>query len=310
MNDTIRVGLVGCGRWGRNILRDLLLLGCTVEIADPDSNSRRGALEQGAAAAVPSPDQWRLGDFDGFVVAVPIPLHGAIVNQLLAGGKPVYCEKPLTDDAAQAHDIAAHGSDRVFVMHKWRYHPGIEAIAALAQDATFGRVREIVTRRLQWTPPHDRADAIWTLAPHDLSIVVGILGHMPGAIAATGQSDANGRPRSLIGLLCDKDGPSVAIHVAANWPRTERSVCVAFESAIALMDDPLADHIRIFRNRGGALGDEERYAVSTEYPLLRELRAFTEHIRGGPPPKTTAAEGALVVATIERLRSLAGIDRD
>jgi predicted dehydrogenase len=241
------------------------------------------------------------------VVAAPTALHGALVNQLLTADKPVYCEKPLTSDAAAARGIAARGSDRVFVMHKWRYHPGIEAMAALARAGAYGPVREIHTRRLQWTPDEE-ADAIWTLAPHDLSIVYAILGRLPRAIAATGEGGDEGRARSLVGLLRDEGGPGVVIHVAANWPHTERSVCVVFKGAAVVMDDPLADHIKIFRNGTGKPGTEERQAVSTEYPLLRELRAFTDHIGGGPPPKTTAAEGVLVVEAIERLRRLAGIN--
>src|SRR5262245_47248432 len=86
-----RVGLVGCGRWGRNILRDLASLGARVVVADPSEPARRAAIAGGALAAVPAADE--LPEVDGLVVATPASTHAAVIEPLLPRGVPVFVEK-------------------------------------------------------------------------------------------------------------------------------------------------------------------------------------------------------------------------
>ncbi len=309
MTDRLRVGLVGCGRWGKNILRDLRGLGCRVDVADPDAAMRAAALDHGAASAVDHVDRLD-SPCDAYVVAAWTTQHGRLVDRLLETGKPIFCEKPLTDDPEHADRIAEQASERVFVMHKWRYHPGVEKLAEMAASGEHGAVRQVATRRLQWTTPHGDADAIWTLTPHDLSMIYGLLGHMPEPRAAAGVVDADGQARGLFGILGET--PSAVVHVAANWPRVERVVSVVYDGGVGVMDDPLADHVKFYPGSGGqayakAPEAERALPVSTEFPLLRELRAFVEHVEGGPPPPTGAAEGALIVRTLAKLRALGGL---
>lgn len=311
MTSALKIGLAGCGRWGRNILRDLLSLGCAVDVADPDAAARAMAIERGAASVVGDVSEWR-GGHDGYVVAAWTTQHAPVVLQLAQTGRPIFCEKPLTSDPAAADRIVSLAGDRVFVMHKWRYHPGVEAIAGFARSGEFGSVRQIVTRRLQWTTPHGDVDAVWSLTPHDLSMIYAILGYMPEPVAATGTSDPQGAARSIVGILGDGREAGAIVHVAANWPTVERLVSVVFEDAVAVLDDPVGDHVKLYPGRGGqafakAPDEERRITVSTEFPLLRELRIFLRHIEGGPAPMTDAAEGALVVRTLARLRALAGL---
>ncbi len=309
MNNRPRIGLVGCGRWGRHILRDLISLGCDVDVADPDPAARELALSGRARKVVDHVDGFK-DDYSGYIIAAWTTQHGQLIERLAQRGQPIFCEKPLTCDADQADRVAEMTDGRLFVMHKWRYHPGVQALSELAQSGEHGAVKQILTRRLQWTTPHGDVDAIWSLAPHDLSMVYGILGFMPKPRAATGVIDPDGNARSLIGILGDDSTVSAVVHVAANWPTVERVVSVVFEEAVAVLDDPLSDHIKLYRGHGGqayakAPDEEHRITVSKEFPLLRELRLFIDYLSGGPPPMTDAIEGALIVRTLARLRALA-----
>lgn len=309
-HDQTRIGLIGCGRWGRNILRDLQALGCVVDVVDPDQDARAQALERGAKSAIDHVADLA-NDHDGYVIAAWTTQHAPLIFNLIERGRPIFCEKPMTCDAADAEKIATSDS-AVFVMHKWRYHPGVEALTQLASAGIYGAVTQINTRRLQWTTPHSDVDAIWSLTPHDLSMIYGILGHMPEPKAAAGVTDSDGTARSLVGIMGNSSEPQAVLHVAANWPTVERAVTVVFEEAVAVLHDPLADHIKLYHGRGGqyyARAPEmvHEISISTEYPLLRELRVFIEYLHGGPPPPTTAIEGALIVQTLAKLRSLAGL---
>ncbi len=176
------IGLAGCGNWGRFILRDLKSLGCRVTVAARSTRSRAFAAEFGADHVVPSIGELPSGA-DGFVVATPTAFHHEAVSALLAFGRPVFVEKPLTNDLDSARDLESRATGRIFVMDKWRYHPGVEALRDLARSQELGPVRYIQTLRLGWSNPHE-VDASWILLPHDLAITLEILGYIPDPVSA------------------------------------------------------------------------------------------------------------------------------
>lgn len=298
----MRIGLVGCGYWGRNILRDLRVLGCEVDVAEPGS----AYPIEGARVVAPGLEALDPG-LDGYVVATPAPTHAAVITALAARGKPIFCEKPLTTDPAAARDLARALGGQLFVMHKWAYHGGVQALAALARGGELGPVQGVFTRRLQWGKPAAAADAVWELAVHDLTILQAILGELPPVAAAR----AVLRGDQMEGIVATLgDAPFGHLEVSACWPGTERKVRVMFRDGLALLDDPLADHIAVVRGAAppGERHDPEtveRRPIDTEWPLIKELRVFVEHLAGGPPPPTDGRAGAAVVEALQALRAAA-----
>lgn len=295
-----RIALVGCGRWGRHILRDLLELGSAVVVADPADAARAHARAAGAVTVVREANG--LPNVDGAIVATPTVTHAAVLDGLLQRGVPIFCEKPLTADAASAADLAARGRERLFVMDKWRYHPGIEALRDLAGTGELGPVRSLRTTRIGWANPHVNVDATWILAPHDLSIAIEILGRLPEPRAAVGEW-LGGHVVSLLGLL--GNDPWVALNVSVATQETRREVRLQCRDGIAVLADAYCEHIQIVR-RGAPV---EYRPIASDPPLRREIGAFLAHLAGGPPPKSSAADGAAVVSALARLRGLAGFDR-
>jgi predicted dehydrogenase len=138
------------------------------------------------------------------------------------------------------------------------------------------------------------------LAPHDLAIALEILGELPeprAAVADIGEGGLEG----LVGLLGER--PWQRLEVSVRSPERRREVVLVCEQGVAVLGDGYSDHVLV--RRDGA-EEPERRQISNELPLLRELRAFVEHLGGGPPPRSSAAEGALVVRRIAELRALAG----
>jgi predicted dehydrogenase len=120
----------------------------------------------------------------------------------------------------------------------------------------------------------------------------------------------HGGHSSLIAVLENADGgPRVVVEVSAHHPASRRAVIVIGSKGSAQLADSNEDHILLARGSPGLDAERpEQVAVSNAMPLQRELAAFVAHLRGGPPPRSTAAEGLLVVERIASLRSLAGID--
>ena len=304
MRTGIRVGLVGCGRWGRFILRDLVALGSEVTVAARSAAGRAAALEAGAADVVGTVSD--LLEIEGIVVATPTQTHAALVERALEHGVPVFVEKPLTDDLAAADRLAEAAPDRLFVMDKWRYHPGVELLAALARDRELGRVVGLRTSRLGWGNPHE-VDASWILVPHELSIGLEILAQPPVPRSAVADA-VDGYVVGLLGLV--GVDPWHALEVSTRYAQRRREVRLVCEEGVAVLADADSDHIQIFRRTDPGeqtTPEPEVRPISTELPLLRELLAFLEHLDGGPPPRSSAAEGAATVRAITELRGLAGL---
>jgi predicted dehydrogenase len=295
------VGLVGCGRWGRHILRDLVALDCEVPVLARSQASIARATEGGAATIVG--DVGELPELDAAVVATTTSTHAEVVERLLAREVPIFCEKPLTDDAEAADRLAASAPDLLFVMDKWRYHPGIVELAAIARDGRLGAVSGLTTTRLGWGIPHDDVDAAWVLAPHDLAIALEVLGTLLRPQSAVGQI-VDG---SVVSLRAHLDGAAAwhAFEVSGVSPVRERRVELQCADGVAVLAGAWDEHVSVFRT-GTSEPEETRIETPGELPLLAQLRVFVEHVGGGPRPKSSAAEGAAIVSTLAELRRLAG----
>jgi predicted dehydrogenase len=296
------IGLIGCGSWGRHILRDLKALGCTVPVVARSPGSAARATAGGADRVVAELDA--LGAVDGVVVATPTATHFAIVGALLTRGVPVYCEKPLCADPAQARALAAQADGRLFVMDKWRYHHGIEALGAIVRTGELGAPRGLVSVREQWGSPHLDVDSLWIHLPHDLAITREVLGHLPPARSAVAER-IGGAAVGLHGLLGDDPWAMVTHSAAATTAR--RSVRLVCDDGTATLADGYDDAILVARGIPRRGAEPERRPVDPEWPLLRELRAFVEHVRGGPPPRSSAAEHVEIVERLAELRAIAGL---
>lgn len=298
------IGLVGCGRWGKLILRDLKTLGCGVAVVAVAEASRKNAEQAGADTIVG--DLASLPDAAGYIVASPTVTHAAVIEALLERGRPIFTEKPMTSDLDAAKILAVRGEGRLFVMDKWRYHPGVEKLAEIARSGSLGRVTGLDTRRLGWGNPHDDVDSIWILAPHDLSMAIEILGRIPtprSAVVTRWKGEISG----MKALLRDEEIWH-ALEVSSSHPVSRRSARLECEDGIAILSDSYETRIEVYRRGWHPDQPVESIPISNAMPLLRELEAFIAFIGGGPPPRSSAADGLAGVEAIHQLRLLAGIE--
>lgn len=300
MPRSLTLALIGYGRWGRNILRDLVALGHRVIVATCRDEDRQAARDAGAWQVTASASP--IADVDGAIVATPTASHAEVVDSLLDRVPAVFVEKPLTLDPRSARRLVERGTGRLFVMDKWRYHPAVEELARIARVGELGRPVALHTTRIDWGSPHQDVDPTWILTPHDLSIGLEILGFVPTPVAAHAER-INGQVVGLVGTLGNSPGPWQHVEVSTRSPVCRREVRLLCEGGSAALTGGLDDVVRIVREDGS----REDRPVSNEWPLRRELLAFTGFLNGGPPPRSSAAEGLAAVEAIAELRRLAGI---
>lgn len=296
------IGLVGVGNWGKLILRDLVSLGCEVHAVAVSKSSIANAQEFGAASIVSSIAE--LPELDAAVAAPIVTRHAEVVLALGdAQPGPIYCEKPLTADSLEADRLVDALGDRLFVMDKWRYQAGVLELARIAKSGQIGEVQSITLRRVSTRNPHPDVNTAWTHMPHDLSIALEILGEIPPVTHAV-EEVVNDRVVGLRTTL-GKD-PWVAVEVSDGALESHRELRVVGSTGIAILAGGWSEEVIVRRFDGQ---DDEVIPAKGELPLLAELRAFVEHVNGGPAPKSSAVEGALNVRRIEEALAMAGSER-
>jgi predicted dehydrogenase len=297
-----RVGLAGCGRWGRHILRDLVALGCDVPVVARSDESRERAREGGAETV--GGDIASLGAVDGVVIATPTSTHAGVVAEALELDVPVFVEKPLTADVASARRLADAAPNRLFVMDKWRYHPGVRELARIAQSGELGPVVGIHARRVALGSPHGDVNTVWIHAPHDLAIALEVLGEVPEPRHVVPEL-VGGKLAGLTAILGET--PWVVIEVSELAPGHRRELRLVCEQGVAQLDGGYAEHVLV--GHAGRIEEDamERRPIAGELPLLAELRAFVEHLEGGPPPQSSAAEGVAIVERVAETIALAEV---
>lgn len=296
------IGLVGVGNWGKLILRDLVSLGCEVHAVAVSKSSVSNAQEFGAASIVSSISE--LPELDAAVAAPIVTRHAEVVLALgEAQPGPIFCEKPLTADSAEADRLVEALGERLFVMDKWRYQAGVLELARLASSGELGDLQSISLRRVATRNPHPDVNTVWTHMPHDLSIALEILGEIPPVTHAV-EEVVNDQVHGLRATL--GTDPWVAVEISDGAAESHREIRVVGSSGIAILAGGWSEEVIVRRFDGQ---DDELISAKGELPLLAELRAFVEHVDGGAAPRSSAAEGALVVRRIEEALALAGSER-
>jgi predicted dehydrogenase len=301
---SVRILQWGCGAWGANVLRDLRELGADVTVLARSEHTAQLARKGGAQVVGRLEDA---GKVEGVVIVTPAPHHAEAIRHSAPLGCPIFCEKPLVTDSADETALVELCGERLFAMHKWRWHPGIERLEQLAAEGALGEVAGVRSTRLDWGSFHSGVDALDTALSHDLSIGFGILGSIPPVAAARGTSDPRvprGWAEASI-LFAGPTGPRFAVEVSSVSAFPLRRVEITGTLGSAVLAKPEAEAIELLIH-GGDLErppSRERLPLEREWPLLRELRDFVAHCSGGPAPRATAAEGFAVVRAIADVRA-------
>lgn len=297
------LGLVGCGIWGQNILRDLKGLGHEVWVAEPSNEGRAAA---GRADGIVSCLE-DLPRVDGLIVATPASTHATVVSAAVARGVPILCEKPLTTSVAEARRLVALAGAKLFTGHVWCYHPGVEALAEISRSGELGPVQGLRSTRTNWASPRRDVDSVWNLAPHDVALAQFILGEIPPPRFAHAEL-IDDRCVGMIAVMGTR--PWAVFEVSNRFREKRREVRLHCRDGVAVLPDADSGSIEITRNGAGLKPAVEVRPVSRESALTRELAAFCAHLGGGPAPRATGAHGLAVVETLATLRRLAGLDTD
>jgi len=306
---SIGVAVLGAGHWGRNLIRNFHALGALRAVCDIDP--RLGAdVEQAYPGVAFVDDPARLDavpGIDAVALASPAVHHAAQARRFLAAGKHVYVEKPLALTVPDGEAVvaeAARAGRVLMVGHLLRYHPAVEALSGLIEAGALGQIRYAYSNRLNIGRIRTEENILWSFAPHDISVLLHLLGEEPSEVRCSGSSHLNADVADV--TLSDLSFPSgVRAHIFVSWlhPFKEQRLVVVGSEKMAVFDDNAAHKLVLYPHRVewkerrpvAVRGEGEPVAIDPEEPLRRECRHFLDCAASGKAPLTDGAEGLRVL---------------
>ncbi|ARP63821.1 Gfo/Idh/MocA family oxidoreductase [Mesorhizobium sp. M7A.F.Ca.CA.001.09.2.1] len=303
-----RIAVLGCGYWGSNHIRTLKALGALHAVSDTNRARAEGFASEQDCLAI-EPDQLFVrDDIDAIVMALPPQFHADLAVRAVESGKDVLVEKPIALTVADAERAvqAAKDNGRVFMVgHVLRFHPAFETLKGLIDKGELGEVRYIHSHRLGLGKFHTENDALWDLAPHDLSMILAITGTEP--------IEVRGEGAALLDNLSDfahlhmrfPNGLRSHLFTSRLNPYRERRLTVVGTKAMAVFDDvePWERKLAVYRHavwqdsgQWAFTTNEPSYvAVAQGMPLTRELEHFIQCIETRAEPRTSGEEAIRVL---------------
>lgn len=308
MTELPRIAVLGCGYWGRNHARTLQSLGVLEAVSDHHAAHAADFSEAFGARVVEPEALFDDPAVDAIVLALPPHHHAENALKAIAAGKHVLVEKPIAldvEDGARIVDAAKQAGVVAMTGHVLRFHPAFEGLMQLVADGELGDIRYIHSHRVGLGKFHAENDALWDIAPHDLSLILALTGEEPSAIRGEGSAVLN--QLSDFAHLHMEFPSGIRSHVFTSRlnPYRERRLTVIGSKAMAVFDDVVAwpRKLAIYRHR---LWEDERgwqsemvepdyVAIAEDMPLTRELSHFVDCIVTGRSPLTPVSEGLSVI---------------
>jgi len=304
-----RVAVIGCGYWGRNLVRNFHELGSLSAICDVNSSVAKELASQYGVKSCSTLDEiLALTDIHAIVIAAPAAQHYHIAKRAMVAGKDVFVEKPLAlrlDEGEELVDLASRLHRIIMVGHLLQYHPAILELRRLLQAGELGRVNYVYSSRLNFGKLRTEENILWSFAPHDISAILYLLNEQPQSVSSEGASYLNHSISDV--TLTNLDFASGAkAHIFVSWlhPFKEQKLVVVGDRKMAVFNDTepirklvLYPHQVDWVNRVPVARKAEGVDVpiSAEEPLRTECQHFIDSVRSRSTPRTDGQNGIAVL---------------
>lgn len=319
-----RIALIGCGRWGRNLARVLARLGCLEVIIDPAVERLEPYAKELGARVVSDLDAAFTNRVDAVVIAAPAVDHARLARRALEAGKPVFVEKPLALELDEAEALATLAQERgltLMVGHLLQYHPAFVTLKAMVQAGEIGELRHMTSHRLNPGAIRTEENALWSMAPHDFSMILALAGSEPSAVSALAVRVVDPHVPDQYFVQLAFEG-SVTAQANVSWlsPYKEHKLTVLGTKGALVFEDTAADPARklvIYRDYVDRASGTPQFVKSAgepvnwpaEEPLEAEMKTFLAAVQGEAETRTGPSEAIPVLRLLRAADAAAGTAR-
>jgi UDP-2-acetamido-3-amino-2,3-dideoxy-glucuronate N-acetyltransferase len=309
-----RVGLLGCGQWGRNLARNLSALGALASVSDPSPVVLEGVRSLYPGVPVSADPSTVLADpaIEAVVIATPAAFHAQMARQALEAGKHVMVEKPLALTVGEGQalvELAERRGRLLMVGHLLEYHPAVDKLRALVASGELGKLQYAYSSRLNLGRIRTEENALWSFAPHDIHVLLRLLGEEPVEVTSHGGTYLTHQVADVtLSALTFASG--VRAHIFVSWlhPFKEHKLVVVGDRKMAVFDDTLpVNKLSLYPHRVewiarvpvAVKAEAEGVPLPDVEPLEAECRHFLECVATGRRPRTDGENGVAVLRVLE-----------
>jgi predicted dehydrogenase len=317
-----RVGVIGYGYWGPNVVRNLHSVEAfqVVRLCDRDPSALQRARQvyPGLAMTQDPNEVLRSPDIDAVAIVTPVWTHYELAKTALENGKHVFVEKPFTYTSAHAEELielAERKNLKIMVDHTFLFTGAVRKIRELIDQGALGNLYYYDSLRVNLGLFQHDVSVIWDLAPHDLSIMDHVIGEKPEAVVATGECHLNGHED--VAFITIYFPRNIIAHINVNWlsPVKVRTTLIGGEKKMLVWNDLEADEkikiydkgVQLNGNRQGLhdvlvsyrTGDMWAPQVERTEALRAEMQHFADCILNGKTPINDGVAGWRVVRMLE-----------
>jgi UDP-2-acetamido-3-amino-2,3-dideoxy-glucuronate N-acetyltransferase len=309
----IKIAVIGCGYWGKNLVRNFAQLGALGAVCDANKQLETRAAKEYNVPAMSFEAILKDDSITGIVIAAPAIQHFQLAEKALKAKKHVFVEKPLAlkvEEARNLCNLAQEEKRILMVGHLLQYHPAFLELKRLIQKGDLGRLQYIYSNRLNLGKIRNEENILWSFAPHDISMILGLAGDLPESVYATGACHLNPRIQDVTTThLNFKNG--IQAHIFVSWlhPFKEQKLIVVGEKSMAVFDDslPWNEKLKIYPHQvnwvNGVPTPEKAEATCVHLeesePLKLECQHFLDCIASNKQPHTDGPEGLRVLQVLD-----------
>lgn len=319
-NGNCRIGLIGCGRWGRNIARVLARLGVLEVIVDPAAEALADYAAEFKCRVTADLDEAFCPGITAVAIAAPVVDHARLATRAIELGKPVFVEKPLALELADAEavaDLAARKGLPLMVGHLLQYHPAFATLKRLVGEGLIGELRHVTSHRLNPGAIRTEENALWSMGPHDFSMILSLVDGEPEAVSTVPVRIVDPAVPDHYAVHMRFPG-GVTAQAVLSWisPYKEHKLTVLGTKGALVFEDTAPErerklvHYPDYVDASGAAprfvkGPGEPVDWPAEEPLENELRAFLAAVAGRPGCVTGPDEAIPVLRLLHRAEAAA-----
>jgi UDP-2-acetamido-3-amino-2,3-dideoxy-glucuronate N-acetyltransferase len=311
MKTVPNIAVIGSGYWGKNLVRNFHQLGALKLICDKNDTILAQFKEQypDIDTCLAFNEVLSCKEIKGVVISAPAETHYTLARESLLAGKNVYVEKPLTLVEKEGEELIALAKSNNLVLmvgHLLQYHPVFRRLKDMAGKGELGRINYIYSNRLNLGKIRREENALWSFAPHDISMILALAGESPESVSAVGGNYLHSKIADV--TMTHLGFPSgLLAHVFVSWlhPFKEQKLVVVGDKKMAVFDDtlPWEDKLLLYPHEirwdnnipVPAKAESERVQISQSEPLREECQHFLDCINNGRKPITDGNEGLEVL---------------
>ncbi len=308
----ISVAVAGMGYWGKNLVRNFHQLGVLHSICDSEPGREKVIHETYPDVSFSQNFDNILNDdsMDAVAIATPAATHYHLVKQSLNAGKDVFVEKPLALSTTEGEELVKLAKDTkriLMVGHILLYHPAIRKLTEIVKNGDLGQIRYVYSNRLSMGKIRTEENILWSFAPHDISVILRLLGEYPETLACRGGGYISQDVSDV--TISTMNFPSgVRGHIFVNWlhPFKEQRLVVVGSEKMAVFEDTAEKKLRLYPHQvewkdrvpTAIKGEPIDVDLPEEEPLKNECQHFIDSVSKRSNPLSDGEEGLRVLSIL------------